>query len=430
MFFKAKEQYRSSSLRLAATLNLVFVALLLLTWIITREALDEALHFRAETELWAHMNNLQANYHLSQESGLSKEDSLNSGLTLWGTCKDGENCANMPPEISTHTGIVEFDFDDAGLLGLVQIEGGVRYFVAVETEQLEYASSVLDRVVLLCILASLVISIMIGAVLARRSQKHIDQISEGLSQLASGNLETRLAQNSRQDDLARIAIDINSTAEKLQKLVEQTRNVGNHIAHDLRTPLTKLKVHVDAISGAENQTVISALNREISRMKEMIDAILRLAQIQAQQSHSSFQSIDLNVFADQVFETFSAVVEDQGKSLILNVDDAANINGDAALLMQAMANLIQNAINYGGDEITLFVESRAIGLADNGAGVDPSEFENIILPMVRLDPARQSNGSGLGLALVAATTQLHGAKLVLTANEPSGLVVRLVFSSK
>lgn len=165
-------------------------------------------------------------------------------------------------------------------------------------------------------------------------------------------------------------------------------------------------------------------------MKEMIDAILRLAQIEAQQSHSSFQPIDLKVFENQVFETFSAVVQDQGKSLILNVDDAANINGDAALLMQAMANLIQNAINYGGDEITLFVEGTTMGLADNGAGVVPSEFENIILPMVRLDPVRQRDGSGLGLALVAAIAQLHGAKLVLDVNDPSGLIVKLIFPAE
>ena len=88
------------------------------------------------------------------------------------------------------------------------------------------------------------------------------------------------------------------------------------------------------------------------------------------------------------------------------------------------------AINYGGDEISLFVEGASIGLADNGVGVPPVEFENIIRPMVRLDFARQREGSGLGLALVNAVAKLHGAKLVLDANQPSGLVVRLVFSSK
>jgi len=157
---------------------------------------------------------------------------------------------------------------------------------------------------------------------------------------------------------------------------------------------------------------------------------LRLAQIEAQQSPSNFSPIDLNAFAREIYDTFSVVVEDQGKRLSLRVDDARVVNGDVALLNQAVANLIQNAINYGGDEISLFVEGASIGLADNGVGVPPVEFENIIRPMVRLDFAQQREGSGLGLALVNAVAKLHGAKLVLDANQPSGLVVRLVFSSK
>jgi signal transduction histidine kinase len=165
-------------------------------------------------------------------------------------------------------------------------------------------------------------------------------------------------------------------------------------------------------------------------MKELINAILRLAQIEAQQSPSNFSPIDLNAFAREIYDTFSVVVEDQGKRLSLRVDDARVVNGEVALLNQAVANLIQNAINYGGDEISLFVEGASIGLADNGVGVPPGEFENIIRPMVRLDFARQREGSGLGLALVNAVAKLHGAKLVLDANQPSGLVVRLVFSSK
>ena len=430
MFSKPRWFYHFSSFKLAATLNLVFVALLVLTWIVAREVLDEALNNRAETELSVRMNNLQSNYHLSQEIGLFREENFDGNDIIWGACKDDANCSNMHPKITAQQGIIEFEIDEAFFLGLTQYRDGVRYVVALETEELEYASSVLDRVFLLCTLASLVIVLLIGAVLARRSQNRIDQISDILSQLASGNLEARLAENPRRDDLGRIALDINSTADNLQKLVEQTRNVGNHIAHDLRTPLTKLKVHAEAIRGKENQKTKNALNRDINRMKQVINAILRLAQIEAQQSQSNFAPIDLNTFAREIFDTFSAVVEDQGKYLTLCVDDARIVKGEVALLNQAMANLIQNAINYGGDEIVLFVEGTSIGLADNGVGVPPSEFENIIKPMVRLDFARQREGSGLGLALVNSVAKLHGAKLALDANQPSGLVVRLVFGSK
>ena len=430
MFSKLKWFYHSSAFKLATTLNLVFVALLVLTWIVTREVVAEALYNRAETELLVRMKNLQENRHLSQENGVFRQVDFDGNYIIWGACKDDANCTNMHPEITAKLGIIKFEIDDAVFLGLIQYRDGIRYVVALETEELEYASSVLDRVFLLCILTSLAIVLLSGAVLARRSQKRIDQISDILSQLASGHLDARLAENPRRDDLGRIAIDINSTADNLQKLVEQTRNVGNHIAHELRTPLTKLKVHAEAIQGKANQTTKNALNRDINRMKQVINAILRLAQIEAQQSQSNFSPIDLNAFAREIYDTFSVVVEDQGKRLILRLDDARIVNGDVALLNQAMANLIQNAINYGGDEISLFVEGASIGLADNGVGVPPGEFKNIIRPMVRLDFARLSKGSGLGLALVNAVAKLHGAKLALDANQPSGLVVRLVFSSK
>jgi len=430
MFSKLKWFYHSSAFKLATTLNLVFVALLVLTWIVTREVVDEALYNRAETELLVRMKNLQENHHLSQKNGVFRQVDFDGNYIIWGACKDDANCTNMHPEITAKLGIIKFEIDDAVFLGLIQYRDGIRYVVALETEELEYASSVLDRVFLLCILASLAIVLLSGAVLARRSQKRIDQISDILSQLASGHLDARLAESPRQDDLGRIAIDINSTADNLQKLVEQTRNIGNHIAHDLRTPLTKLKVHAEAIQGKANQTTKNALNRDINRMKQVINAILRLAQIEAQQSQSNFSPIDLNAFAREIYDTFSVVVEDKGKRLSLRVDDARVVNGDVALLNQAVANLIQNAISYGGDEISLFVEGASIGLADNGVGVPPVEFENIIRPMVRLDFAQQREGSGLGLALVNAVAKLHGAKLVLDANQPSGLVVRLVFSSK
>lgn len=422
--------YHSSSLRLAASLSAVFIALLALVWLVTREVLDEALFSRAETELSVRMNTLQANDRLSQDDGSSKTEYTDGSESIWGIRKGEQLWGYLPPEFSMLTGIIEFEIGDTAYLGLIRYENGVRYLIALETEEIEYASLILDAVFLLCVLTSLVITLLVGTVLGVRAQNRIDQISDILSQLASGNLEARLAGISRRDDLGRIANDINSTAENLQKLVEQTRNVGNHIAHDLRTPLTKLKIHIEAIQGEKNQTTKIALTREITRMKELISAILRLAQIEAQQSLSNFSSIDLNMFAHQIFETFSAVVEDQGKRLILSVDDANIIKGDKALLNQAMANLIQNAINYGGDEITLLAEGSTIGLADNGAGVNPNEFENIILPMVRLDPARRREGSGLGLALVNAVAKLHGAKLVLAVNHPSGLIVKLDFDAK
>ncbi|MEL6642037.1 MAG: sensor histidine kinase, partial [Pseudomonadota bacterium] len=121
--------------------------------------------------------------------------------------------------------------------------------------------------------------------------------------------------------------------------------------------------------------------------------------------------------------------ENEGKSLALNVSGAGQVQADRQMLVQALANLIQNALVHGGDTVTLFAKERSFGVADNGQGVDPEQFSKITEPMVRLDEARTRDGSGLGLALVRAVAERHGAKLELSQNLPSGLKVTLNFAN-
>ena len=127
-------------------------------------------------------------------------------------------------------------------------------------------------------------------------------------------------------------------------------------------------------------------------------------------------------------ETFGPVIEDAGKSLVLDIAEPGTVFADRQMLVQALANLIQNAIRHGGERITLMADGRSIGVADNGSGVDPADFSEIVKPMVRLDAARQSEGTGLGLALVRAVADRHGARLAFAQNKPHGLTVRLEFA--
>jgi signal transduction histidine kinase len=155
---------------------------------------------------------------------------------------------------------------------------------------------------------------------------------------------------------------------------------------------------------------------------------MRVAKIEARQGRDGFELINLGALAEEMAETFGPVVEDAGKSLVLDIDAPASVEADRAMLVQALANLIQNALVHGGEQVTLIAKGRDLGVADNGPGVDPSRFTEIVKPMVRLDAARRTQGSGLGLALVRAVADRHGARLELAENVPHGLRIILCFT--
>jgi signal transduction histidine kinase len=155
---------------------------------------------------------------------------------------------------------------------------------------------------------------------------------------------------------------------------------------------------------------------------------MRVARIEASQGREGFEAFNLGELAREVAEIFGPVVEDNAKTIILDVADPATLQADQKMLIQAMAHLIQNAIVHGGSQITLFANGTSIVVSDDGDGVDPSHFEDMIKPMVRLDAARNSDGSGLGLALVRAVADRHNARLQLAQEKPRGLRVTINFT--
>ena len=208
-------------------------------------------------------------------------------------------------------------------------------------------------------------------------------------------------------------------------LVAQTRHLGASIAHDLRTPLARLHARLESLpEGPERAAALA----EAAQLSGIFDTVMRIARIEAQQGTDRFAPVDLALLASDLHDTFAPVVEDAGKRLRLDLAQPATLPGDRQMLVQALANLLQNALVHGGPEITLFARGRTIGVSDNGAGVPPETHAEIVKPMVRLDQARSTAGSGLGLALVRAVADRHGARLHLEPVTPSGLRVALKFA--
>lgn len=271
----------------------------------------------------------------------------------------------------------------------------------------------------------IILTLAIGGWAGLLAQRRLVRINATLSQLAEGDLSARTGGSQSKDDLDDMSQNLDQTASELERLVSQTRHLSASIAHDLRTPLARLRAQLEMLPDGDGR---GAALEEASHLSNIFDTIMRVARIEAGQGRDGFTPVALGDLAQDMAETFGPVVEDEGKTLTLDIATGATVQADRAMLVQALANLIQNALVHGGKQITVFVDRCSLGVADNGGGVDPAQFAEIIKPMVRLDGARSTQGSGLGLALVKAVADRHGAKLNLAVNNPQGLRVTLNFT--
>ncbi len=297
--------------------------------------------------------------------------------------------------------------------------------VAVPLEVSSQAQEVLGGILWTTAGLVIVLSLIIGLVTGLMAQRRVQRISATLDQLAAGDLTARTEHHRRKDDLDDIAHQLDHTATELERLVAQTRHLSASIAHDLRTPLARLRAKLEMLpDGAARGAALE----EASRLSAIFDTIMRVARIEAQQGRDGFETVALEPFVEELADTFGPVVEDAGKDLKIDVSTSGQVQADRQMLVQAMANLIQNALVHGGSTITLVAQGQSVGVADDGPGVDPAQFDEIVKPMVRLDAARTTEGSGLGLALVRAVSERHGAKLEFSAQKPTGLRVILNFA--
>lgn len=297
---------------------------------------------------------------------------------------------------------------------------------AIPLDEGEDAFDLLSGILWTTMLAMIGLTLVVGLATGFFAQRRLKRINNTLSALASGDLSARTEITRNKDDLDDMARQVDVTAAELERLVAQTRNLSASLAHDLRTPLTRLRSRLETLPEGEER---AAALEEAQHLSGIFDTIMRVARIEAGQGTDGFENVDLGALITDLAETFGPVIEDEGKNLHFETISAQTVFADRQMLVQAIANLIQNAVRYGGDQINLSAQGRAISVADNGPGVAPENYAEIIKPMVRLDATRQSQGAGLGLALVRAVADRHGASLVLSETKPHGLTASLKFAN-
>ena len=281
-----------------------------------------------------------------------------------------------------------------------------------------------------------------GAFLGLRARRHIDAISQALDAASYGDLTVRLPYKPAGDELNHISGRINTTLDRLQSSIDSIRQVTTDIAHDLKSPIGRVKQRLQnasetAVTASEFKEAVDSTVGEIDKIVATFNALLSISQIEAGLKKQRFSTQSLQSILATVVDAYGAVAEDAGHALDCRLDvlGPAGVYGDKDLLVQMFANLIENAIRHcpPGSRISIAGDLAASGplvrISDNGQGIPAEERQNVFRRLYRLEKSRTTPGSGLGLALVAAIADMHDAKIELHDNAP-GLLVELQFPAR
>ncbi|MBN9306003.1 MAG: hypothetical protein BGO82_00770 [Devosia sp. 67-54] len=287
-------------------------------------------------------------------------------------------------------------------------------------------------------LVTFVIVVGAGTVLATRAQKRIDVIAATMTRIGQGELDARIPPGRRNDDIDQLTRQVNAALDRLSALVEGMRQVSVNIAHDLKTPLNRLAISVESATLASDRgenvsDQLAQVEFEIHRINSTFDALLRIAQIEAGARRARFVRVRMGDILDRIADAYGDVADEEHQTLVVRRPPAMpDIDGDQELLIQLSANLIENSIRHCPPgtliEVTGEVQNRQVILtfADNGPGIPPDEYDKVFQRLYRLEKSRTTPGSGLGLSLVRAIADLHGASIVVSDRAP-GLVVTVAF---
>ncbi len=314
-----------------------------------------------------------------------------------------------------------------------------KLLVGSDNSEVKQMKSFLLRLLGYGLVAAFLALALCAAYFARETQHRIDAFARPLARVSQGEITARVPISGQQDDIDQVASQVNRMLGNLQRLIENVNQSSSDIAHDLKKPLGRLRQRLDDARRAagnkeEFRSAIDAALGDIDSISETFDALLRITQIEAGARKSRFVTVDLALLLADVRDVYDVVAEDAGDKFIYISDRTgpAYVRGDPELLVQLFANLVENSIRHSptGTEITMRLTSRAgshvVEVADTGPGIPEYERENVFRRLYRLERARSTAGSGLGLSLVSAISELHAAKIDLFDNAP-GLRVEVRF---
>jgi signal transduction histidine kinase len=363
------------------------------------------------------------------------------------TTNNGERLAGnvgaLPVGVLDDPGVRETDYrqnepDAATRRALVRVfvlPGGFRLLVGRDVEERERLSEVIRRALGLSLALVTILACLGGWFVTRRVLKRVDAMTETTRTIMAGHLDGRLAVAGNGDELDRLAVNLNAMLDRIGELMSGMKEVSDNIAHDLKTPLTRLRNRAeDALRTAKSPDdyarALDAVIDESDGLIRIFNALLMIARLEAGSASATMSDFDVGEVAASVAELYEAVADEASIPLEVAVEPDLTITGNRELIGQALANLVDNALKYGianGDgeiEPSIVMAAKRAGngveisVADRGPGVPEHERGHVLERFARLESARSRPGFGLGLSLVAAVARIHGGELRLEDNSP------------
>ncbi len=360
------------------------------------------------------------------------------------------NLRTVSPELWNALGQVEFAYrrpggggfeDRMAIVSVVRLQGGFRLIVGRDVEERREFAGLIRSAALWGLATLLITGVGVGLFVGRRLLQRIENLTRQSHGIMAAGMIGRVALDGSGDEIDRLAANLNGMFDRIERLMQGLREVSDNIAHDLKTPLNRLRNRAEAAlrEGGNAQHYEEALRDTIEEGDELIrtfDALLNIAHMEAGARSVSGAEFDLCAVARDAAELYEPVAEAHGLSITVTGAPVMPITGERQLIAQAIANLLDNAIKYGAPHassetrgIALDIAQQGpkveIAISDHGAGIAPGQRGKALERFVRLEASRSKPGSGLGLSLVAAVARLHGGDVRLEDNNPG---LKVVFS--
>jgi signal transduction histidine kinase len=327
------------------------------------------------------------------------------------------------------------------LVRVVQLPGGFRLLVGRDLSEQQRVRAAIGNAVIWSVALVVVMGLAGALFVARRVLKRLDDISQTSRSIIEGDLSRRLAITGADDEIDRLAGTTNAMLDRINELMAGLKEVSDNIAHDLKTPLTRLRNRVEetlrtAQGEAEYRAALEATIEESDGLIRTFNALLMIARAEAGQLQPTMSRLDLAEVVQGVAELYEPVAEEVGVRLKVDAAGPYPLHGNRELISQVAANLVDNALKHGArpsGTVTLGVrtvgDTVEMSVADDGEGIRVEDRQRVVERFVRLESSRSRPGSGLGLSLAAAVAKLHGGELRLEDNQP-GLRAVLVLPKR
>ena len=454
---KAVELVRSSAFRLSLVYMMLFAGSVLLLLGFLYWATVGYMARQTDATIEAEITGLAEQY---REGGLSnlvailqdriERDPDSSSVYMLASRTLSPLAGNIDawPDVETGSdGWLTFAFRDTRAGGRVfqararpfLLQGGLHLLVGRDTRELKATQRLIIRALVWGTVLTLALA-MIGSIIMSRSMlKRIERINQASREIMAGDLQRRIETTGSNDEFDQLAISLNAMLDEIEQLMSGIRHVTDNVAHDLRTPLTRLRNRLEQLYATldTNSTDAVYVEQSIADADQLLatfGALLRIARIEAGGVKTTIETVDLARLLQDAAELYDAVAEEKQIVIDIALDAKPRVQGDRDLLFQAIINLLDNAIKYSpaGGRIQMRLVERdnhpLMSIADNGPGIPVAERDKVLQRFYRMDQSRSQHGSGLGLSLVAAVARMHNASIEFGDNHP-GLIAELHLKS-